>query len=450
MKRWSLTLVVIMCALILPDLADARSRRRGKRKRTTANKIKADPQNKKSSVKCLSGGTDKRCFHGKSDPVSKQLLDWSDARRARKAGAVLEREAAEEEEDPLADVVAKAFSWPTPNPIELLGSNSAMNLKTGFDYTRKRVKRKLSRVLNERIRQLRGRSTSVCFAGPPDAEGKADVIHRIKLAKNADTTLLKLLEVPKDAIKPYYLLKLNVLKNDYKLSEKDLGPDLFGAFATLRDKKKNIFVSMDPPPRRVPAQFRTIKTEKITIPAEVDGNAQEFVLTKKSRIPKKVLTRSAYIDIQSNAQWVIRPGNIKIAVDQSRLGHKLLISKLMGKNKKEERQTIIIKHTDWIKRTPTYNRDLGDVADYQLHAHGEEDLWFTKTDFTAGAEMYVRLGVYGCDVLIEVLPRFPTISIGSLSLGEWGQVSGLTVLSPELHKVRIGYMDAPYCGGIIK
>jgi hypothetical protein len=446
-NRWSLALIVI-CALLLPDLADARSRRKGKRKRTTANKVKAAKPNKSSSVKCLSGGPAKRCFHGKPDPISDQLLDWSDGQRAQRAGAELELEADDETEDPLADVLAQAFTWPTVNPIELVGKGSAMSLKTEFEYTRKTVKRKLVRVISDRLRRLRGRSISACFAGPPNAEGKTDIIHRIKLAKDADTMLLKLLKVPEDAIKPYYLLKLKVSGTDYLLNKADLGAELFDAFGAIRDQKKNVFLSMDPLPRRVPAQFRTTtKTGKITIPAKVDGAPQEFVMTKKSSTSK---TQAAHIDIKPDAQWIIRPGNKKIDVDQGLLGHKLLISLLMGKNKKEERETIIIKHTDWKKRTPTYNRDLGDITDYQLHAHGEDDLWFAQSDFRAGAEIYVRLGVSKCDVLVEVLPRFPSISIGSLSLGEWGQVSGLTVIAPELHNVRIGYMDAPYCGGIIK
>ena len=90
------------------------------------------------------------------------------------------------------------------------------------------------------------------------------------------------------------------------------------------------------------------------------------------------------------------------------------------------------------------------MVDYELHAHGPGGLWFGRSQFTVSAEMYVRSGASDCDLLVEVFPVFPTIEVGGWSLGEWGQVTGLTVIDPMTQRVRIGYMDAPYCGGIIE
>ncbi len=450
MKHWSLPLLALI-VLSVPDLAAGKSRRRGKRNRVGASQSKSVKSRDQSQVKCLSGGSEKRCYHGRSepDPVADSITDWADAQRATRAGEKLKREQAEAEES-LADAIGRAFSWPTPSPIELLGGETQLNLKTTFNYTRSRVKRRLLDVLSASIRRLRGRTVSVCFAGPPTPNGDLDIVHRTKLAKGAEKTLLALLDVPEDQITPYNLLRLKVQGRVYLLDEGDVGSDLFAALKKPLEEGKTVYLGMQPRPRRVPAQFKTIKKEKITIPATVDGAAQEFVLTKKSANPKKKLVKAAYIDIKPDAKWVVRPGNQTIKLDQDLLGHKLLIHKLMGKSKKEERETILIKPSDWMTRTPTYRRDLGVVAGYALHAHGGEDLWFTESAFDVQAEMYVRLGVSKCDVLVEMLPIFPTIGLGPLSLAEWGQVSGLTVIDPETHNVRIGYMDPPYCGGIIK
>jgi hypothetical protein len=441
MKYWFLPLLALV-AFTTPDLAEGKSRRKGKRKRATASKLKTVNIKNQSQIKCLSGGTEKRCYHGGSnsdpDPVADHIIDWSDAQRARKAGDKLKREQAEEEES-LADAIARSFSWPTPGPIEL---EPGMSLRTTFEYTRNRVKSRLLDVVNERLRRLRGRSIAVCFAGPPTAKGHTDIIRRMKLAKGADKTLLTLLAVPEDQIKPYNLLRLKVQGRVYTLDKGDVGSDLFMALKEKLDDGKTVYLSMNPRPRRVQL--------KVTIPATVDGAAQEFVLTKRPANPKQKGIKAADVEIKTNAQWVVRPGNQTIKVDQGLLGHKLLIHQMMGKNKKEERQTLIIKPSDWLTRTPTYRRDLGVVAGYALHAHGGEDLWFGKSAFNVTAEMYVHLGVSNCDVLVEILPVFPTITLGPLSLAEWGQVSGLTVIDPETHNVRIGYMDPPYCGGIIK
>ncbi len=437
MNQWFISLFACWL-LVTPELASAKTRKQDKRKRSAAGKEKSSPSKDKSQLKCVGAGVERRCYY--DDGLVELIGDWSDAQRAADAGEQLSAE--QEDEESLADAIGRAFSWPTPSPIELLGAEEALSLSTTFDYTRKRAKRMVKDVVKPRLRGLRGRSVGVCFAGPPKANGDNDIVYQMSLAKGADKTLLGLLGVPEDQIEPYNLLRLKVDGQVYRLREDEVGSDLFEALGAKLKVGKTVYLSMNPAPRRVPP--------KVTIPAKVNGASQEFVLAKKPGASTGSFGSADSIEIKPDAKWVIRPGNKTVPVNRSLLAHRLLIRKMMGKSKKEERKSITIKPRDWLSRTPVYRRDLGDVVDYELHAHGREALWFGKSSFTVSAEMYVRSGESDCDLLVEVFPIFPRITIGAWSRGEWRQATGLTVIDPATHKVRIGYMDSPFCGGIIE
>jgi hypothetical protein len=326
----------------------------------------------------------------------------------------------------LAVAIARSFGAPVAVVGDLEGEQEELTLTVGFSDASASTKAAFSPLIRSLI-GFAGNDPPLCLAGPKGT------IERIGLSPGANSRILELLKVPEASVAPVEQIKVTKNGQDLILDEAALGKELFEAVAIQLRQGRDVKVWLEPRPRRsaVRLKLTTVKGETITFPAEIDGAAQSLA-------------------VDDNAKWFIRPGNQSVAVNKAAWGQVLFLWELAGNKPGAQRSHVQLQASTWVRKMPTFERDLGNVHSYQVHAHGKKGLWFGAKPFSVKASMRVRRSFGGCGLHVMIQPEYPEVKLGPMRLTDWAQVSDLTVIDPARQEVRVGYLDAPYCGGAVR
>ena len=326
----------------------------------------------------------------------------------------------------LAVAIARSFSRPLVVVGDLQGEQEKLKLKVRFTDARAQTKATFA-ALTRSLIGFAGNEAPLCLSGPKG------IVERIGLSPGADSRLLELLKVPEDSVAPIDQIKVTMNGQNLILDEAALGKELFNAVGDQLGRGRDVKIWLEPRPRRsaVRLKLTTVKGETITFPAEINGAAQS-------------------LEVKDDAKWFVYPGNKNVALDKAAWAQMLFLWELAGRKPGEQRSHVPLQASTWVRNMPTFERKLGKVHGYQIHAHGKSGLWFGAKPFNMTANMRVRRSVGGCGLRVSIQPEYSEVELGPMGLTDWAQVSGLTVIDPAREKVRVGYLDAPYCGGAVR
>ena len=213
-----------------------------------------------------------------------------------------------------------------------------------------------------------------------------------------------------------------------------MGDKLWTALESNLDSDRSVRLQLDPAPSKRPVelQLKTVEGETITMKVGLDGARQS-------------------VNVSEDAQWRVIPGNFQVSLNRKFEAQEALLQQVVaGGNTAKKDGTILLRAQDWLIRADDYETNYKDAQAIHVHLHGNGGAWFGMKKFALGATMRASRSRYGCDLLIEFIPKLEPVELAGITLAEAGQITGVTAIDPAEVAVDIGYLEQPYCGGPVR
>ncbi|MFM2151815.1 MAG: hypothetical protein RL199_250 [Pseudomonadota bacterium] len=341
-----------------------------------------------------------------AETMPQEVEAWTSARDAARIDA--------KSKGPLGDFerkLARALIVPKASVGTLSGeSPSSLSMTAAIGYESDGPA--LDTLLGQFAREFPSTKVNVCLTA-------GDTVRSVKVSRTGAEWLAAGLGMPQGAADVIPTLEATIGGQVVAITRTNAGDALYERILKRGSSTKPIVISLWPPVEEVPVRLSltTVDGRKLTLPAELDGDATKLKLAPK-------------------AAWIL-PSGTSIPVDLARPVHKLLLAELVKSGTTGfERLSVGALHPAWTRERTTPQK-------WEAHVVGAESRWFSRTDFTTSASVSIQRSVDGCDLSLRFEPDLEKLVLSPMPLSAWKGVTGILVTDPSQKEVALGFLRGP-------